>query len=40
MHHGGHYVVYVIMMLLVCYDADMLDEIESEMHIIKARLQH
>jgi len=31
MHHGGHYVVFVIMMLLVCYDVDVLVEIEQEM---------
>jgi len=30
MHHSGHYVVSVILMLLVCYDVDMLFEIEQE----------
>jgi len=28
MHPGGHYVVFVIMMLLVCYDVDMLAKME------------
>lgn len=28
MHHCGHYVVCVIMMLFVCYDVDMLAEME------------
>jgi len=28
------------MMLLVCYDANGLDEIEQEMQIIKVKLQH
>ena len=28
------------MMLLVCYDVDMLAEIEQEMKIIKVKLQH
>ena len=38
MHCGGHYVVGVIMMLLVC-DVDMLAYIEKEMQIIRVRLQ-
>jgi hypothetical protein len=28
------------MMLLVCYDANVLAEIEQEMQIIKVKLQH
>ena len=31
MHCGGHYEVCVIMMLYVCYDVDMLVEMEQEM---------
>lgn len=34
------HIVYVIMMLLVCYDVNMLVEMKQEMQIIKARLQH
>jgi len=38
MHCGGHYEICVIMMLLVCYDVDMLAKMEQEMQIIRARL--
>jgi len=31
---------YVIMMLLVCYDANILVQIEQKKPIIKAKLQH
>jgi len=31
MHHVSHYVVCVIMMFLVCYNVDMLAEMEQEM---------
>lgn len=40
MHHGGHYVVCVIMVLLVCYVDDMLAEMEQEIQVFKARWQH
>jgi len=32
--------IYVIMMLFVCYDDNMLVDMEQEMHIIRVRLQH
>ena len=40
MHCGGHYAVCVIIMLLVCNDADMLAKMEQKIHIIRARLHH
>jgi len=40
MNHGSHYIVCVIKMILVCYEADMFVEMEQEMQIIRVRLHH